>query len=290
MTVGVQRGTIRCGDRALSLGTRTFVMGIVNVTPDSFSDGGRHADTDAAVAHALRLLDDGADVLDIGGESTRPGAVDVDVDTERARVLPVIEGLVARGVTNLSIDTRRAAVARDALAAGAAWVNDVSALDDDEMPAAARGAQALVLMHWRRAARFDGRGDDVTYDAVVDDVAAFLRERCTRAGHGADVPPLFVDAGLGFGKSVDDNLRLLVASTRLRALVPAAAAVLVGPSRKRFLGAIAGRDVAADRDAATTGAVVAAAMHGADLVRVHDVKSCVDALRVVDATRALLDV
>ena len=280
------RGTLRCGDRSLALGSRTFVMGIVNVTPDSFSDGGACHDPDAAVAHALRLLDDGADVLDIGGESTRPGAAAaaVDVDVERRRVLPVVERLVARGVTNLSIDTRRAAVAKDALAAGAAWVNDVSALDDDDMPAAAAPAQALALMHWRRAERFDARGDDVDYDDVVADVAAFVRERCARAPAG---PTLVVDAGLGFGKSVHDNLRLLAASSRLRALVPEAAAVLVGPSRKRFLGALSGRDIAAHRDAATVGAAVTAALQGADLVRVHDVKSCVDALRVADAAAAL---
>jgi dihydropteroate synthase len=279
-----RRATLRCGDRALALGARTFVMGIVNVTPDSFSDGGACLDPDDAVAHALRLLDDGADILDIGGESTRPGAAAVDVDVERRRVLPVIERLVARGITNVSIDTRHATVAKDALAAGAAWVNDVSALDDDAMAGVAAHAQALVLMHWRRTDRFDARGDDVAYDDVVADVAANLRARCARAAPG---PALVVDAGLGFGKSVDDNLRLLVASERLRALVPEAAGVLVGPSRKRFLGALSGRQLAVARDAATVGAVTAAALHGADLVRVHDVKSCVDALRVADATRAL---
>jgi dihydropteroate synthase len=289
--VSSPRAVLRCGDRSLALGARTYVMGIVNVTPDSFSDGGTTLDPDAAVAHALRLLDEGADVLDIGGESTRPGATAVDVDTERRRVLPVVEHLVARGVTNLSIDTRRAAVAKDALAAGAAWVNDVSGLDDEEMAAVAANAQALVLMHWRRAARFDARGDDVTYDDAVVDVAAFLADRCARAARaGRPSPPIVIDAGLGFGKSVDDNLRLLVASRRLRALVPAAVGVLVGPSRKRFLGALCGRDVPADRDDATVGAVAAAALHGADLVRVHDVKRCIDAVRVVDAARSLGDV
>jgi dihydropteroate synthase len=286
-TAPTGRGLLRCGDRTFTLGTRTFVMGIVNVTPDSFSDGGACLNPDAGVSHALRLLDDGADVIDIGGESTRPGALPVDVDIERRRVLPVVERLVGRGVTNLSIDTRRAAVARDALAAGAVWVNDVSALDDDDMPDVAAGAQALVLMHWRRAERFDSRGDDVAYDDVVADVASFVRERCARVRLGPAGPAVVIDAGLGFGKSVDDNLRLLLASDQLRALVPGAAAVLVGPSRKRFVGALAGRPQAAERDAATVGAVAAAALHGADLVRVHDVRACVDALRVVDATRGL---
>jgi dihydropteroate synthase len=255
-------------------------MGIVNVTPDSFSDGGRFVNADDAVDHALRLLHDGADVLDIGGESTRPGAVAVDVDTERRRVLPVIEALVARGVTNLSVDTRHAVVAADALAAGAAWVNDVSALGDPDMAAVAGRAQAVVLMHARAAARFDARGDDVVYDDVVDEVTAFLAARCAVArAAGVSADAIVVDAGLGFGKSVDDNVRLLRAGARLQAL----GAVLVGPSRKRFLGALTGRDVAVDRDAATIGAACVAAAHGADLVRVHDVARTVDALRIVDA-------
>ncbi|MBM4281390.1 MAG: dihydropteroate synthase [Deltaproteobacteria bacterium] len=261
-------------------------MGIVNVTPDSFSDGGAFFEPARAVDHALRLLDDGADVLDVGGESTRPGATPVDVDVERRRVLPVIEALAARGVRNVSIDTRRAAVAKDALAAGAAWINDVSALEDDDMAAVAARAQALLLMHWRRAARFDARGDDVRYADVVAEVGEFLRARRDRAV-GAGVAPdmIVVDAGLGFGKSVDDNLRLLAASDALRVRT-GAAAVLVGPSRKRFLGAVCGRDVPADRDAATVGAACAAARRGADIVRVHDVRACVDALRVTAAVRA----
>jgi dihydropteroate synthase len=279
------RGVLRCGDRALHLGARCHVMAIVNVTPDSFSDGGAFLDPARAVDHALRSLDDGADVLDVGGESTRPGATPVDVDVERRRVLPVIEALAARGVRNVSVDTRRAAVARDALAAGAAWINDVSALDDDDMAAVAARAQALVLMHWRRAARFDARGDDVAYADVVADVGDFLRARRDRAvAAGVAKDAIVVDAGLGFGKSVDDNLRLLVASDALRARA-GATAVLVGPSRKRFLGAVCGRDAATDRDAATVGAACAAALRGADLVRVHDVRACVDALRVVDAVR-----
>jgi dihydropteroate synthase len=277
---GVDRPVLRCGDRALALGSRTFVMGVVNVTPDSFSDGGRCFAVDDAVGHALRLLDEGADVLDIGGESTRPGAIPVDVDTERGRVLPVLEALARRGVRNVSIDTRHAAVARDALAAGASWVNDVAALDDPDMPAVAARADAVVLMHARAAARFDGRGDDVRYDDVVDDVAAFLAERCARArAAGVAAAAIVVDPGLGFGKSVDDNVRLLRAGHRLRGL----GAVLAGPSRKRFLGALAGRPEARDRDAATVGAVCVAAAGGADIVRVHAVAAVVDALRIVDA-------
>ena len=149
--------TLRCGDRAFALGERTLVMGIVNVTPDSFSDGGRFLGVDAAVDHALRLLDDGADVLDLGGESTRPGAAEISAADELARVLPVVERLTARGVRCLSIDTRRATVAAACLAAGAAWVNDVSALRDDaDMAAVAASADAVVLMH-RREMNADSR-------------------------------------------------------------------------------------------------------------------------------------
>jgi dihydropteroate synthase len=274
--------TLTCGDRVLALGARTYVMGIVNVTPDSFSDGGRFVDVDVAVGHALRLLDEGADVLDIGGESTRPGAAAVSVDDERRRVLPVIEGLVRRGVTNLSIDTRHAVVAKDALAAGARWVNDVEALAGPGMIAACLPAEAVVLMHWKKAAAFDARGDHVVYADVVDDVAAFLAARAAAAvAGGIAVDRVVVDAGLGFGKSVADNVRLLCASRRLRALGP----VLVGASRKRFVGALAGVDVVVDRDAASVGAACAAALHGADLVRVHAVRDTVQALRVVAACR-----
>jgi dihydropteroate synthase len=250
-------------------------MGIVNVTPDSFSDGGSFFGVDDAVAHALRLLDDGADVLDIGGESTPPGAAAVDVDEELRRVLPVIEGLARRGVNNLSIDTRHAVVARAALDAGAAWVNDVSAFDDDGMAGAAAAADAVVLMHWRHGPAGKD-GDDVVYGDVVDDVFAFLEARVARVKGAAVV----VDPGVGFGKSAVDNLRLLQSGARLRALGP----VLIGASRKRFLGALSGRERPGDRDAASVGAACVAAAHGADIVRVHAVKATVDALKIVDAT------
>ncbi|MBI1946707.1 MAG: dihydropteroate synthase [Deltaproteobacteria bacterium] len=274
--------TLRCGDRTYALGARTLVMGIVNVTPDSFSDGGRFLAGDAAVAHALRLLGDGADVLDLGGESTRPGALEVAPAEELARVLPVVERLVARGVRRLSIDTRRASVAEACLAAGASWVNDVSALHDDpEMARVASRADAVVLMH-RREMQAGEPGDDVRYRDVLGEVHGFLAERVAAAvAAGIAKERILVDPGLGFGKSVEDNLRLLNNAARLRGIAP----VLLGPSRKRFLGALTGVEQADERDAATHAAVALAAQAGADVVRVHDVKGAVAVLKVLEAAR-----
>ncbi|MEZ5262902.1 MAG: dihydropteroate synthase [Acidimicrobiales bacterium] len=205
--------TLRCGDRHLVLGARTYVMGVVNITPDSFSDGGRYLDQTAAVRHAHLLLAQGADVLDLGAESTRPGAAPVDEDEELRRLLPVVRTLVADGVRNLSIDTMKPAVARAALAAGAAWVNDVSGLADPELAVAAAegGADALVVMHAR--AMSPGRIEDdvvVHGDLVVDDVAPALRQLSERA-EAAGVAPgsIVVDPGIGFGKTVRHNLELL---------------------------------------------------------------------------------
>ena len=273
---------LRCGDRELVLGTRTFVMGVVNVTPDSFSDGGRYLSADAAIAQGLRLLDEGADLLDLGGESTRPGAEPVPVDEELARVLPVVQGLVARGARCLSIDTRRAVVAKACLEAGASWINDVSALrDDSAMALVAARADALVLMH-RREMSAGESGDRVRYGDVLAEVHSFLAERVA-AAVAAGVPRerILVDPGLGFGKSVADNLTLLTSPARLRGIAP----VLVGPSRKRFLGALTGIERAEDRDAATHGAVALASLGAADIVRVHDVKGAVAVLKVLEAAR-----
>ncbi len=276
------RHVVQCGDRQFVIGERVVVMGIVNVTPDSFSDGGCHATTRAAVDHALRLIDDGADVVDVGGESTRPGAVAVVVDEERRRVLPVIEALVARGHNNISVDTRRAAVATDALAAGAVWINDVSGFADPDMPAACVAADATILMHWITA----DAAMVAEHDDVAADVGAWLAQRVARGvDAGIDVARLLVDPGIGFSKSTADTVKLTNALPQLR-VDSGAVGVVYGPSRKRFLGTLSGRtNDAADRDAATIGAVIYAALHGADVVRVHDVKGCVDALRVVAALR-----
>jgi dihydropteroate synthase len=265
------------------LGTRTFVMGIVNVTPDSFSDGGRFVDVGAAHDHALALLADGADVLDLGGESTRPGATLVPVEEELRRVLPVLNRLVAGGVTNVSVDTRRAAVASAALDAGASWINDVSGLTDPAMATTCADADCLVVMHHRNAS-FDAVEDHVSYDDVVAEVGEVLAAMVDAAEVGGVArEKVVVDPGIGFGKSVADNVRLLDGCGALRRVAP----VLVGPSRKRFLGALGGSQQPAARDAATAGACCLAALRGADIVRVHDVAGVRQALSVVDATRRL---
>ena len=215
-------------------------MGVVNVTPDSFSDGGMFDDAEAAVAHAARLTDEGADIVDIGGESTRPGAGPVPLAEERRRVLPVIEGVrAARPEAVISIDTRHAAVAADALAAGATIVNDVSGGADDEMlPVVVKAGAGLVLMHMRGE---PGTMQDAPlYDDVVAEVHEFLRERVEAAIFaGIEADQLCVDPGIGFGKTLEHNLRLLRSVRRFGDLD---AAVLVGASRKRFLGALTGAE------------------------------------------------
>jgi dihydropteroate synthase len=282
---------LRCGERDFVLGSRTFVMGIVNVTPDSFSDGGTFASTSEATAHAEKLLADGADLVDIGGESTKPGAALVPPDVERARVLPVVAALARNNIRAICVDTRNAVTARACLAEGASWINDVTALTHDvQMAPTCASADAIVLMHWPsevRARWAEGTtkssGDDVDYASqggVEAAVHAHLAERVDAAvSAGVLRERIVVDPGLGFGKNVDDNLRLLKAGARFASL----GAVLMGPSRKRFVGALAHVDHAKDRDAATLGAVSCAIFHGADFVRVHDVKGAVECARVVDA-------
>jgi dihydropteroate synthase len=270
----------RCRDRELPLGERTLVMGIVNVTPDSFSDGGMFDDADAAVKHGVRLLEEGADVLDVGGESTRPGSDPVDAAEERRRVLPVVEGLRREAPeAMLSVDTRKAAVAADALDAGADVVNDIGAGADPAMFDVVAGAGAgIVLMHMKGEPKT--MQVDPTYDDVVGEVRSFLAERiqaAVRAGVGFE--RLCVDPGIGFGKTLAHNLELLRAIGTFRDLgVP----VLAGMSRKRFVGELSGALDPADRLEGTLGAVAWCASRGVDLVRVHDVASVVRLLRVVD--------
>jgi dihydropteroate synthase len=279
------RPILRCGERTFQLGQRTFVMGIVNVTPDSFSDGGRFHDVDDAVTQALRLFDAGADVVDIGGESTRPGATPVDPRDEQARILPVVAALVARGRTAVSVDTRHASTARVALDAGAAWINDVSGLADADMAAVASKAQALVLMHWQHPLDADHADDAVDDGDIAATVEAWLGERVRRAVAGG-VPRerILVDPGIGFGKTLAHNLALSRDLDRLGERC-GVAGVVYGPSRKRFLGALVGKANAADRDDATLGAVCAAIAGGVDVVRVHDVGRVKDAVIVADAIR-----
>ena len=259
---------------------RPLIMGVVNVTPDSFSDGGEFLDPDRAIEHAAELVREGADVLDVGGESTRPGAEAVDAEEEIRRVVPVLDGLVGVGVP-ISIDTSKAPVAAAALDAGATWVNDVTALrgDPDLASLCAERRCELVLMHMLGTPRT--MQEDPRYDDVVADVKAFLAERIEAAvAAGVQEGRIWVDPGIGFGKTVEHNLELLRRLGELRGL---GRPILVGTSRKSFLGRITGREVD-ERVGGTVASNVLAVANGADGVRVHDVAQMRDALRIADAT------
>jgi len=264
-------------------------MGVVNVTPDSFSDGGRWIDADRAVAHGLDLVADGADLLDIGGESTRPGAEPVPADEERRRVVPVIERLAVESGVPLSIDTTKAEVAAAAIEAGAAIVNDVSAgrLDPPILEVVAAAGAGFVAMHMLGEPRT--MQDDPQYDDVVGEVGDFLVERLAvaRAAGIADAA-LAADPGIGFGKTVRHNLELLARLPEIVARVEVP--VLVGTSRKRFIGAVLGReggDLPADQREEGTLATVACALdRGARVVRVHEARPAAHAVRLLEAMRA----
>jgi dihydropteroate synthase len=271
--------TLDCLGRPLRL-DRPRVMGIVNVTPDSFSDGGRHATAEAAIAHGLRLAAEGADILDVGGESTRPGAAPVPLEVELARVVPVVEGLVRQTGLPISVDTFKPEVMRAAVAAGAGMVNDIYALrQPGALEAAAELGVPVVLMHML--------GEPGTmqqapaYDDVVGEVRRFLAERVFAAEMaGIERRRLVLDPGFGFGKSTAHNLALLAG---LEGLAELGLPVLAGLSRKRSIGEITGRQVPEERVAGSVAAHLLAAQRGARLLRVHDVAATVDALKVLQA-------
>jgi len=260
------------------------IMGVVNVTPDSFSDGGAFLDRDAAIDHGLRLAFEGADVLDVGGESTRPGADPVPASEELDRVIPVIEGIRARNDSvRISIDTSKAAVAAAALDAGAGYVNDVTALRGDPEMAAlvAERRVDVCLMHMLGTPRT--MQAEARYGDVVADVKAFLAERIEAAvAAGIALERIEVDPGIGFAKTIEHNLELLA---RLRELTALGRPLVVGTSRKSFLGTITGRETA-ERVPATLATVVMAYERGASMFRVHDVAPARDALAVAAATLA----
>ena len=260
------------------------VMGILNVTPDSFFDGGRHDDPDRAVERGRMLAAEGADIVDVGGESTRPGARAVDASVEIARVVPVVEALAAEGIP-VSVDTSKPEVMRAALAAGASMVNDVRALlEPGAMEVVASSGAAVCLMHMRGTP--ESMQVETAYAHVVAEVRDFLARRaaaCERAGIARN--RIVVDPGFGFGKGVAENLALL---RRLRDLVAAGYPVLAGLSRKSTIGAITGRSLG-DRLAGSLAAALTAVERGAAIVRVHDVRETVDALRVYAAAAAVTD-
>jgi len=257
-------------------------MGVVNVTPDSFSDGGRYATPEAAIAHGLQLAEAGAAVLDVGGESTRPGAEPVEAATELARVLPVVEGLAPRVGIPISVDTSKAAVAEAAIDAGATVVNDVSAgrADPAMLDVVAATGAGLVAMHMRGEPRT--MQQDPHYDDVVAEVVAFLRQRLDAARDaGVADDALMADPGIGFGKTTEHNLELLASLPELIAGV--GVPVLIGTSRKTFLGRIADVSDPAARDDATLATVVWCLERGATMVRVHDVRGAAQAAAVLGA-------
>lgn len=268
---------LRCGAFKLSL-ERPLVMGVVNVTPDSFSDGGRHAGTEQAVTHARRLIDEGADILDVGGESTRPGSAPVALDEERRRVLPVLDALAGCGVP-VSVDTRKPELMAEAIAAGAVMVNDVTALS---APAAlatvARSPVAVCLMHM--LGEPGTMQENPTYRDVVREVRDFLAQRVAAAERGGIARDrIVVDPGFGFGKTVEHNLTLLRSLEEFRSL---GVALMAGLSRKAMLGKLTGREPGA-RVHASVAAALLAVQNGAHIVRVHDVAATRDALAVWQA-------
>ncbi len=254
-------------------------MGILNVTPDSFSDGGHFVAVDDARRQAERMLEDGASIIDIGGESTRPGAEDVSESQELDRVIPVIEALRDATALPISVDTSKPQVMRAAISAGATMINDVLALQEPgSLEAAVDLAVPVCLMHMQGRPRT--MQESPHYEAVTSDVASFLRnraEQCIEAGVAAD--SIIVDPGFGFGKTHAHNVEMLANLRQLRAL---GYPVLIGVSRKSTLGEITGRAVP-DRLSGSIAAAVVAVMHGAQIVRVHDVRETVDALKVVSA-------
>lgn len=255
-------------------------MGILNVTPDSFSDGGRYLGVENAVARGIAMAEEGADFLDVGGESSRPGSDPVPAAEELRRILPVIEGLAGKVALPISVDTWKAGVARKALEAGATIVNDITAMtaDPEMIQVAAEHAEGVVLMHMKGTPKTMQK--DPRYDDVVTEVKDFLARRANEAKH-AGIRQILVDPGIGFGKSAKHNLELL---RRLKDICGLGYPVLVGPSRKSFIGAVLDLPPE-DRLEGTAGAVAVSIMNGAAVVRVHDVRAMVRVARIVDAVK-----
>jgi dihydropteroate synthase len=279
----IQHSTFNIQHSTLGLNASPLVMGILNITPDSFSDGGVHFDQSKAVHAALQMEEDGAAIIDIGGESTRPGAEPLAAQIEIDRVLPVIEQIRRRSAVTISIDTRKAAVAEEALRAGADLVNDVSAMRHSAGMAAvvAKSGVPVILMHMR--------GEPATmqqfavYGDVVTDVGRELSSMIDDAvAAGVDREKILIDPGIGFAKTFDQNLELLARAHELTALGP----VVIGASRKAFIGHLTGRPSGPDRALGSLAAVAAAQRAGAAIVRVHDVRATVDFLKVLLAIEA----
>lgn len=267
-------------DSSLFVGAHTLIMGIVNVTPDSFSDGGRHFDLQSALSHAWTLIAEGADILDIGGESSRPGSDPVPVDEELRRVVPVVQALAGVCGVPLSIDTTKPEVADECLRLGARIVNDIAGLREPEMiRVTVRHDASAVIMHMRGTPKT--MQSEPVYVDMIAEVKQFLAER-VEAARAAGLRDICVDPGIGFGKTAAHNFEIL---RRLDEFQELGCPVLAGPSRKSFLGSLPGQQDAGGRLEGTIAAAVIAALHGASVVRVHDVAACRRALQVADAVR-----
>ena len=259
---------------------RTLVMGILNITPDSFSDGGLFINVESALEQAYKMIEDGADIIDVGGESTRPGADLVPIEVELGRILPVIEKLVKTTKTCISIDTYKPMVAEKALEAGACMVNDISALSDPNMASVvAKERVPIVLMHKK------GTPKDMQiaphYDSLIPEISAFLQERIQIAVESEISPErIIIDPGIGFGKTLDHNLEIL---RRLREFKALGKPIMIGTSRKSFIGKVLNTSDAMDRVEGTSATVAIAIANGADIIRVHDVKEMVRVVRMTDA-------
>ncbi|MCP4668470.1 MAG: dihydropteroate synthase [Deltaproteobacteria bacterium] len=272
--------TLTWGDHVLKLDQRTHIMGIVNVTPDSFSDGGQYFDQDRAIEHGLQMAREGADMIDVGGESTRPYAQKISMSQEMDRVIPVIEALGKELTIPISIDTYKGEVARKALEAGASLINDISALRFDPLMAsvAAHAKVPLVLMHMKGSPH--NMQNNPVYEDLVTEIMDFLKEavkRAVKAGIREEL--LIVDPGIGFGKSFDDNLKIIHELGRLESL---GRPVLLGSSNKAFIGHVLAKEPH-ERDTGTMATLAAGVMKGAHIVRVHNVGKAFETVKMIDA-------
>ncbi len=271
--------SISCGNKIFKIGGHTWIMGVLNVTPDSFSDGGKFSNVEEAVAHGMRMAEEGADIIDIGGESTRPGSASISVDEELGRVIPVIEELVKITEIPISIDTSKPEVAEAGIDAGASMINDITGLADERMmKLAAERDVPVVIMHMSGTPT--DMQKDPNYDDVVYDIIDIFMERVARAvEQGVSRNNIIIDPGIGFGKTLDHNLQILKRLSEFKILgLP----ILVGASRKSFIGKLQGTDED-ERLEGSVAAAIISAMNGADIVRVHDVKETKMALLVGDA-------
>jgi len=281
-TIKTKKFTIKIGKKLFDLSQRTFVIGILNITPDSFYDGGKFSNLDEAVKRGIKMACEGADIIDIGGESTRPGSEPIGLEEELSRVIPVIERLSKEIEVPLSIDTYKSFVAKKALDSGASMINDISALrfDPEMKKIAAEYKVPIVLMHIKGTPK--NMQDDPYYDDVMKEISSYLKESITIAKDaGIEEDKIIIDPGIGFGKRLEDNLNILKNLSILKTLEKP---ILVGPSRKSFIGKVLDLPPE-ERLEGSLGALAVAIFNGANLVRVHDVKESLRVAKLVDAIR-----